>query len=173
MSPSRQLSEKSAAAGRCEIRTERQIGPVMKLRQIVAAGLAAVLAGIPIVAQQAPPTATISGMAKKEAKKPYTDYTTRARDVQTGVIAGTATNGDPDANFTIGNLPPANYVVELLNKDGKIVCTEGPFDMTKTFVRNDVDISCNKVPAAWWLLGVAAAAGITAGVVVATQSSTE
>ena len=131
------------------------------------------MAAVPILAQQAPPSVTISGIAKKEAKKPYTDYTTRARDVQTGVIAGTATNADPDANFTITGLPPANYVVELLNKDGKIVCTEGPYDLTKTFVKNDVDISCNKVPAAWWLLGIAAAAGITAGVVVANQSNAQ
>ena len=145
----------------------------MRLRQFVAMAVAAAMAAVPILAQQAPPTVTISGIAKKEAKKPYTDYTTRARDVQTGVIAGTATNADPDANFTITGLPPANYVVELLNKDGKIVCTEGPYDLTKTFVKNDVDISCNKVPAAWWLLGVAAAAGITAGIVVGTQSSAQ
>ena len=145
----------------------------MRLRQFVAAGIALSMASVTILAQQGPPTVTLTGIAKKEAKKPYTDYTTRARDVQTGVIAGTATNGDPDANFTITGLPPANYVVELLNKDGKIVCTEGPYDLTKTFVKNDVDISCNKVPAAWWLLGVAAAAGITAGVVVANQSNAQ
>ena len=145
----------------------------MRLRQYVAMALATAMAAVPILAQQAPPSVTISGIAKKEAKKPYTDYTTRARDVQTGVIAGTATNADPDANFTITGLPPANYVVELLNKDGKIVCTEGPYDLTRTFVKNDVDISCNKVPVAWWLLGVAAAAGITAGVVVANQSNTQ
>jgi hypothetical protein len=145
----------------------------MKLRQYVAMALATAMAAVPILAQQAPPSATISGIAKKEAKKPYTDYTTRARNVQTGEIAGTATNADPDANFTIAGLPPANYVVELLNKDGKIVCTEGPYNLTQTFVKNDVDISCNKVPVAWWLLGVAAAAGITAGVVVANQSNTQ
>ena len=145
----------------------------MKLRQYVAMALATAMAAVPILAQQAPPSVTISGIAKKEAKKPYTDYTTRARDVQTGVIAGTATNGDPDANFSITGLPPANYVVELLNKDGKIVCTEGPYDLTRTFVKNDVDISCNKVPVAWWLLGIAAAAGITAGVVVANQSNAQ
>ena len=145
----------------------------MMMRQFVATALAAAMAAVPIIAQQAPPSVTISGIAKKEAKKPYADYTTRARDVQTGVIAGTATNTDPDANFTITGLPPANYVVELLNKDGKIVCTEGPYNLTQTFVKNDVDISCNKVPAAWWLLGIAAAAGITAGVVVANQSNAQ
>ena len=145
----------------------------MRLRQFVATALAAAMAAVPIIGQQAPPTVTLSGIAKKEAKKPYADYTTRARDVQSGVIAGTATNADPDANFMITGIPPGNYVVELLNKDGKIVCTEGPYDMTKTFIKNDVDISCNKVPAAWWLLGIAAAAGITAGVVVANQSSSQ
>jgi len=139
----------------------------------MAAALAATMGGAPIVAQQGTPTVTLSGVAKKEAKKPYSDYTTRARDVQSGVIAGTTTNADPDANFTITGLPPANYVVELLNKNGKVVCTEGPFNMTQQFVKNDIDISCNKVPAAWWLLGVAAAAGITAGVVVAASSPSQ
>src|SRR5262245_52070386 len=121
-SPTREL-DGGSQAGRCETRsakprtakrsTERQIGPVMRLRQIVAASLAALMASIPILtqeitAQQAPPTATIAGVAKKEAKKPFSNYTTRARDVQTGVIAGTATNADPDANFTISGLPPAS-----------------------------------------------------------------
>ena len=144
----------------------------MKLRQFVAIGLAMATATAPILAagQQ---TASISGIVKHEAHKPYTDYTTRARNVQTGEIAGTATNADPDANFAIGNLPPANYVVELLNKDGKVVCTEGPFDLTRQLVKTDVDISCNKVPAAWWLLGLAAAAGVTAGVVIANASPSQ
>ncbi len=146
----------------------------MMMRHIVAVTVAAAIAAVPILAQQAPPSVTLSGEAHKEAKKPFTDYTTRARDVQTGVIAGSVTNAaDNKASFSLTGLPPANYVVELLDKNGKVVCTEGPFDMTQTFVRNDIDISCNKVPAAWWLLGIAAAAGITAGVVVATQSSTE
>ena len=146
----------------------------MMTRHIVAVALAAAIAAVPMLAQQAPPSVTISGIAKKEAKKPYTDYTTRARNVQTGEIAGTATNAaDKDASFSIAGLPPANYVIELLNKDGKVVCTEGPYDMTKQFMKNDIDISCNKVPAAWWLLGIAAAAGITAGVVIANESASE
>jgi hypothetical protein len=149
----------------------------MRLRQLVATALAATMAAVPIIAQQGPPTVTISGVAKKEAKKPYSNYTTRARNVQNGEIAGAATNADPDANFTLSNLPPATYVIELLRveKDGdiKIVCTEGPYDMTQTFVKNDVDISCNKIPVAWWLLGLASTAGLTAGVVVAEVSASQ
>src|SRR5438128_1043858 len=41
----------------------------MKLRMFVAAGLAAMMAGAPILAQQGTPTVTLSGIAKKEAKK--------------------------------------------------------------------------------------------------------
>ena len=51
----------------------------MRVRQYVAMALATAMAAVPILAQQAPPSVTISGIAKKEAKKPYTDYTTRAR----------------------------------------------------------------------------------------------
>jgi len=145
----------------------------MMMKQIVATALAAAIAAVPIMAQQAPPSVSLTGNAKKEAKKPYNDFTTRARNVQTGEIAGTATNADPDANFSLTGLPPANYVLELLNKDGKVVCTEGPYDMTQQFTKNDIDISCNKVPAAWWLLGVAAAAGLTAGMVIADASNSQ
>ena len=145
----------------------------MRMRQVMAVGLAVAMASVPILAAgQQQQSVTLSGIAKKEAKKPYTDYTTRARNVQSGEIAGTATNADPDANFTLTGLPPANYLVELLNKDGKVVCTEGPFNMTQQLVKNDIDISCNKVPAAWWLLGVAAA-GITAGIVIANASPSQ
>lgn len=144
----------------------------MRIRRTLATGLAVamVLAALPIGAiagQQQ--TVTLAGTGKKEAKKPYTEFSTRARNSQTGDIAGT-TPLDVDGNFSLGNLPPATYVVELLNKDSKVVCTEGPYNLTTVTAKNDIDISCNKVPAAWWLLGAAAAAGITAGIVTASNS---
>ena len=147
----------------------------MKMRQMVAMGLALTVAtmamptGLLASGQQ---NATISGTARKEAKKPYTDFSARARNVQAGQIAGTALL-DQDANFSMPGLPQASYVVELLDQKGKVVCTEGPFDLTQQPVKNDVNISCNKVPAAWWLLGAAAAAGITAGVVTANASPSQ
>ena len=143
----------------------------MKMRRTLATGMAAamMLAALPIGAAAGQSTVTLGGTAKKEAKKPYTEFSARARNAQNGDIAGTMPL-DVDANFTLGNLPPATYVVELLNKDGKVVCTEGPYNLTQQLAKSDVDISCNKVPAAWWLLGAAAAAGITAGVVTASPS---
>src|SRR5262245_44313223 len=145
----------------------------MKTRQVLATGLlvALVTAMVPIqlMAQQ---TAAISGTAKNEAKKPYTDYTTRARNTQNGAIAGTVML-DQNGDFNLTGLPAANYVVELLDKNGKVVCTEGPYSLTQTLSQTNVNIKCNKVPAAWWLLGAAAAAGITAGVVAANASPSQ
>jgi hypothetical protein len=145
----------------------------MKIRQMVAVGLTFTVAAMAmptgLVAASGQQNAAISGTARKEAKKPYTDFSARARNVQDGQIAGTVLL-DQDANFSLPGLPLATYVVELLNHDNKVVCTEGPFNLTQQPVKNDVNISCNKVPAAWWLLGAAAAAGITAGVVTANSS---
>ncbi len=119
-------------------------------------------------AQQA--TVSLRGTAREQAKKPYEDYSARARNVQQGQIAGTMAL-DMFGNFSITGLPAASYLVELVDRNGKIVCTEGPFDMTRQAVRDNVTISCSKVPAAWWLLGAAAAAGITAGIVATGPAS--
>lgn len=143
----------------------------MKMRRTLATGMAAAMmfAALPIGAAAGQSTVTLGGSAKKEAKKPYTEFSARARNAENGDIAGTTRLG-VDANFNLGNLPPANYVVELLNKDGKVVCTEGPYNLTQQLAKNDVDINCNKVPTALLLLAAAAGAGITAGVVTASPS---
>jgi len=144
----------------------------MKIRQLLAMGMiAALTAGMATVATAAgsQDTASVRGTAKNEAKKPYTDYSVRARNVQQGQIGGT-TQLDTDGNFSLASLPPAQYAVELLNRDGKVVCTEGPFNLAQQLAKDNVNISCNKVPAAWWLIGAAAAAGITAGVLTASSA---
>jgi hypothetical protein len=120
-------------------------------------------------------TATIAGTAKDEAKQPYADYSVRARDVMTGMIAGT-TPLTTNATFTLPDLSSSRYLVELVqhkNNQDKVICTEGPFDLTQQMLKNDVVIDCGKVPAAWWLLGGAAAAGITAGVIAANASPSQ
>jgi hypothetical protein len=122
---------------------------------------------------------TLAGTAKDEADKPYTDYVVRARDMMAGSVDRTAVL-DKDGNFVLTDLPRLDqYLVELvqIKKDGKdarqdrIICTEGPFDLAKQDVRRDIVISCGKVPVAWWLVGAATAAGITAGVVAEGQAS--
>jgi hypothetical protein len=142
----------------------------MKKDRFVAIALAFTLAASATPALFAQQSTTLSGTAKDEAKKPYTDYQVRARDVKAGTIAQTIAL-DPQGNFSLTGLTTMNYVVELVRKDGKVVCSEGPFDLSKQAIKSDVVIDCGKVPAAWWLVGAAAAAGITAGVIAAGDSS--
>lgn len=143
----------------------------MKSHRIVAVAVASALAfgvaQIPLFAQQ---TAVISGTAKDEAKQPYTDYSVRARDTQQGQIAAT-TALDTTGAFSLGSLASTKYLVELVNKDGKVVCTEGPFDLSYEPMKAGVVVDCNKIPAAWWLLGAAAAAGITVGIAAVGPAS--
>ena len=150
----------------------------MKSQRIVAIAVAFALASgaaqtaLLAAGQQ---TATLAGTAKDEAKKPYADYTVRARDVSSGQIAGT-TPLNTDGNFSLPDLSTSKYLVELVRHQGnsdKVVCTEGPFDLTQQMLKNDVVIDCGKVPAAWWLLGAAAAAGITAGIIAANASPSQ
>jgi len=139
----------------------------MKNNRFVAIALAATLASSAVPASVfAQQSTTLAGTAKDEAKKPYTNYSVRARDVAAGTQSP-AQPLDASGNFSLTGLTSANYLIELLNKGGKVVCTQGPFDLTQNPVKSDVVIDCNnkKVPAVVWLLGAAAAAGITAAVV--------
>jgi hypothetical protein len=106
---------------------------------------------------------SISGTAVKEAKKPFPNYSVRARNVVQGTI-GSSVPLDPQGNFALTGIDPAKYLVELLDPKGKVVCTEGPFDLTQQATKTGVEIECGN-PAAWWLLAAAGAAGITAGIV--------
>jgi hypothetical protein len=113
---------------------------------------------------------SIAGTAKDEAKKPYTDYTVRVRDVVQGSVGGSVAL-DAAGSFALPDLTATKYLVELVDRNNKVVCTEGPFDLARQAEKTDVKINCNKVPTAWWLLGAAAAAGITAGVAAGSPAA--
>ena len=147
----------------------------MTTRQFVATTLA-----LAVMASSTPTTlmagaqgaATVSGTAKDEAKKPFPEFTVQARNVgASGSPVAGAIALDPNGNFTLTGLMPSKYVIELLNKNGKIVCTEGPYDLTQQPTKNDVVIDCKHVPVAWWLLAAAGAAAITAGIVAGGPTS--
>jgi hypothetical protein len=116
-----------------------------------------------LLAQQ---STSLAGTAKDEAKQPYTNYTVRARDVTAGTIADTTPlNGQ--GGFSMTGLTSAKYIVELVDNKNKIVCTEGPFDMSQQAIKSDVIVDCNKKVATAALVAAALAAGVTAGVVAA------
>jgi hypothetical protein len=148
------------------------------------AGLAlAIVGGVllaPLSAAGRRQNGLISGSAIAEVKKDdrgtYARYIVRARDVATNNIVQTTTL-DANALYALNGLAAGSFIVELVRdaaaggQGGKIVCQEGPFNLreqagqaAESMMIRDADIKCNN-PAAWWLLGAAAAAGITAGIV--------
>ena len=103
-------------------------------------------------------TAPISGTAKDEAKKPYTDYSRpRARRDRQARSPASIAARQPRATSHLGE--PADR--ELRRRTAQ---QERQGGLHRGSVRpdaaaatkNDVVIDCNKIPAAWWLLGAAA-----------------
>jgi hypothetical protein len=106
----------------------------------------------------------IGGKATDEAKKPYSNYSVQLRDVATGQVAS-ALPLDPEGKFAFNSLALAKkYLVELFDtKQNKVVCTEGPYELsTKLPAKTDVNINCGTNPAAWWLAAAGAAAAAVA-----------
>lgn len=144
------------------------------------AGLALALVGSMLLAPVAAAgrqDGVISGSAVAEAKQPYNQYIIRARDVSNNQIAQTTTL-DASAEFALNGLAPGAFMVELVKgatpdgQGGKIICTAGPFTLQDStsqvndlMIKKGANVRCNRPVAAWWLLGAAAAAGVTAGVV--------
>ena len=142
------------------------------IRRVIATSLAAMLAlgASPILLAQ---QGTISGRADDEARKPFTDYSVQLMDLQTNQIAATVPL-DAQGQFAFtGVAPNSPYLVQLFSiKENRVVCTEGPYRVVGPNMLNhtNVDIDCDKPPALWLL---AAAAGVAAGVALATQSNSQ
>ena len=106
----------------------------------------------------------ISGRANSEAKKPYDDYAVQLFDTGTGAIAATVPL-DSEGRFRFSNVALATRLQVQLTKQGKVVCTEGPYTLSQTALsKTDVDINCGGKPAAWLLAAGGAAAAIALGV---------
>jgi hypothetical protein len=142
----------------------------MRIRTVVGAGLALLLAWGPHLTAQQPTRGTIAGKATDEAKKPYSDYQVQLRDAATGQIVSTVPLGS-EGEFTLANLPLSRrLLVELYHlRESRVICTEGPYTLAGSRVsRTDVNIDCGAVPAALWLLG--ASAGTAAAIALSRAS---
>jgi hypothetical protein len=124
----------------------------------------------PVLAASGQQTVSVSGTARKEAKRPYTNYTVRARAVDTGQIAA-STPLDESGDFVFTGMTPGSYLMELLNAQNKVVCTAGPFPASTALAAISIDCHRREPPAGLLLLGAAAAAGIAAAVVASPPAS--
>lgn len=119
----------------------------------------------------------ISGSAAAEAKQPYSQYVIRARDTSTNLSAATTTL-DAAGKFALSGLTAGSFMVELVKgaapggQGGKVVCTAGPFTLQDAasqvndlMIKKGANVQCNRQVGGLVLLGVAALAGTTAGIV--------
>ncbi len=117
----------------------------------------------------------IAGSAAAEAKQPYSNYIIRGRDVTTNNISQTTTL-DANGDFALNSMMAGTYMVELVKgaapngQGGKVVCTAGPFTLQDSttqvndlMIKKGANVHCNRPMAGYYLLGAAAAAGVTAG----------
>ena len=146
----------------------------MITRRIVAIMLALFIAvGMTPLALAQQISGVLGGKATDEAKKPYDDYSVQLRNPQTGqVVATQPLSAQGQFSFDKVELNQ-KMLVELLNqKQNKIVCTEGPFELSAAHTsKTDVNIECGKKPATAWLL--AAAAGAASAVAIGTRSASK
>jgi hypothetical protein len=147
----------------------------MITRRIVAIMVALFMAvGMAPLALAQQGSGVLGGKATDEAKKPYDDYSVQLRNPQTGQVVATQPLG-AQGQFSFDKVDlNQKMLVELLNqKQNKIVCTEGPFELSAPAhtSKTDVNIECGKKPAAAWLL--AAAAGAASAVAIGTRSASK
>ena len=147
----------------------------MVMRRVAAVALVASLTAgwTPALVQAQTPkgNGAIGGKATDEAKKPYTDYQVLLRDIRTGQVASTASL-DPQGLFSFQSLDlNTKYLVELYHvQKNKIVCTEGPYQLSSTMItKMDINVNCGTNPALWWIL--AAGAGTVSAIAVAVRSA--
>ena len=142
----------------------------MTMRQIlpVALGVAMVSALLTanVTAQDA---GTIAGTSKTHGA----NYEVRLQDVTTRQVVSRVSLDQGDAFSFPGLALPGNFLVVLYDTaNARVVCTEGPYELTPgsqaTAQKLDVRISCGKPPALLWFGGLA---GATAAVLAVTLQS--
>ena len=132
-------------------------------RFLVALVAGVVMTASPMLADQN--SGLLAGKAGQEARRPYSNYSVRARLASGG--SGNTVPLGPDGRFAITGLNfPGNYLVELINNaDGSVVCTEGPFRNGK----GNIQIRCGKAPNSSWLTPLVGGLAATLGVVSASN----
>ena len=149
--------------------------------------IAMVVPNIPVFAApsaaagQSAATGQILGTAVNAEGQKMANVLMLARDVKTGVRAGTTMSG-ASGQFTFAWLKPGTYIVELVNAAGKLVGTSGAIALTpEAMVVTDLTVTGTGAVTAiaaggggfftstLGMLTVAAAGASVAGVVVSTN----
>ena len=161
----------------------------MKRVLVVAVSVAVMFSTWPVsAAGLAPVTGTITGAAASWNGETLANVTIHARDLQTGALIGSTTS-NVAGRFSFAGLKPGRYVVEVASQLGPIVGSSSVLDVT---AGETVTVTVNTTAATGSAYGggaaqggqarggvsraviitsIAAAAGIAAAIVIATNDS--
>ncbi|HSL23052.1 MAG TPA: carboxypeptidase-like regulatory domain-containing protein [Vicinamibacterales bacterium] len=73
---------------------------------------------------------TVEGIARDANQQPLPKTAVQIRNVATGQLVGTQITG-PAGQFVFTGIGPGNYVVELVDNDGKIIGASVPFSVAE------------------------------------------
>jgi hypothetical protein len=118
-------------------------------------------------AAQASQLGTLKGTARNAKQAPIPNATVRARNVDTGKVAGTQIT-DSSGTYTFNGLNPGNYVVEVLDSNSKVIATSS---MAAVAAGAAVTTSVSVSAAAGGLAGVLGAHALLIGVVGGTAAA--
>lgn len=106
----------------------------------------------------------IRGQVRAEANQTGAQLRVQARHVQSNTIMATSAVDEKTAEYELTLLPDGTYLVELVDRDGDALCSEGPFEVTTDRLLYEAQsIACDE--SRWWRpLLATAAGGATAGV---------
>jgi hypothetical protein len=145
----------------------------MTIRRSLALALAGLLAAgsAPALLAAAQDTGLLSGRATARAQAPYTNYQIQLRDPVTAQIIRTE-RLDDRGQFNIAALPLSRrYLLELFSvRENRVICTDGPFELTRNSPQRSNLNVCGSNPSALWLLLAGAGAGAAASIAVLKQS---
>ena len=108
---------------------------------------------------------TVEGIARDAAQQPLPRITVQIRNVATGQLVGTQVTG-AGGEFIFTGIAPGNYVIEIVDRDGKIIGASVPFSVAEGKVAN-VMVSAAAGGAlgagggGWGLFGLGKAATLT------------
>ena len=86
----------------------------------IALTIVAIALGMAVVADAAQGTGKISGVARDAQNQVLSGVKVQLRNVDTGQLVAT-TKAGPDGAFEFTGLNPANYIVEIVDDSGKII----------------------------------------------------
>jgi hypothetical protein len=75
--------------------------------------------------QVQPAGGQVAGTIRSEAGSPIANATVRLRNTGTGDVVTTSRTA-ADGRYSFNNVPAGNYVVELVDNDGKVIATSMP-----------------------------------------------